>query len=109
MNFTNQEFDSKAIKIIAQENGQTVGRAFLYIIKNDLHEQPYGLLEDVFVEENQRGHGIGEQLVKKIIALAQEKNCYKLVGTSRLTRNNVHNFYKKLGFIEYGKEFRINF
>ena len=28
-----------------------IGRAFLFIIYNDLHQKPYGLLENVFVEE----------------------------------------------------------
>ena len=44
-----------------------IGRAFLFIIYNDLHQKPYGLLEDVFVEEEYRGKGIGKELVKRVI------------------------------------------
>ncbi len=108
MNFTKKEIETTGIKITAEENDQEIGRAFLYLIKNDLHDRPYGLLEDVLVHEDKRGQGIGEGLVKEVIKLAQEKNCYKLVGNSRLSRESVHAFYKKLGFEEYGKEFRIN-
>ena len=33
---------------------QEVARAYLYILSNDLHKQPFGLLEDVFVEASTR-------------------------------------------------------
>lgn len=102
------EIQSKAIKITAEEGGKTVGRAFVYLIYNDLHAEPYGYLEDVFVGESRRGQGIGEKLVKEAIATARENKCYKLVGTSRNERTGVHEFYKKLGFADYGKEFRMD-
>jgi len=84
------------------------GRIYLYLIKNDLHEKPYGLLEDLFVEESYRGSGLGRQLVQTAIEEAKKLGCYKLIGTSRNSRDEVHGFYKKLGFEEYGKEFRMN-
>ena len=97
-----------AVKITAEENGQTVGRAWLYVLFNDLHQEPYGLLEDVFVEESQRGKGIGNELLKNVIAEAKDRGCYKLVGNSRHSRDGVHAWYTRLGFKDYGKEFRID-
>lgn len=92
-----------------QDNGQEVGRAYLYLIFNNLHTKPYGLLEDVFVDDNQRGKGLGTKLVTEIIAEAKARGCYKLIATSRHAREQVHDWYKKLGFEEYGVEFRMNF
>lgn len=89
------------------KNGKEIGRAFLYILRNDLHDTPFGFLEDVFIEEKFRGQGHGEKLVKAAIAEAKRQGCYKLIGTSRYARERVHEFYKKLGFADYGKEFRI--
>lgn len=99
---------SKAVKFEIKEGTKIVGRAFLYIIQNDLHENPYGLLEDLFVEEEYRSHGLGRQLVMDVVAEAKKRKLYKLVGTSRTFRTPVHHFYEKLGFKKYGFEFRMD-
>jgi GNAT superfamily N-acetyltransferase len=88
--------------------GKIIGRAFLFLVYNDLHPKPYGLLEDVFVEEKYRGKGIGKELVKKVIEKAKELGCYKLIATSRFERENVHQLYENLGFKKWGYEFRID-
>jgi GNAT superfamily N-acetyltransferase len=88
--------------------GKIIGRAFLFLIYNDLHSKPYGLLEDVFVEEEYRGKGIGKELVKKVIEKAKELGCYKLIATSRFGRENVHQLYENLGFKKWGYEFRMD-
>jgi GNAT superfamily N-acetyltransferase len=72
---------------------------------NDLHKEPFGLLEDV----SQRGGGLGSALVKEVIAAARELGCYKLVATSRTSRSKVHELYERLGFEKHGVEFRIDF
>ncbi|MEM5880003.1 MAG: GNAT family N-acetyltransferase [Candidatus Aenigmatarchaeota archaeon] len=96
------------IKIILEIENKEVGRCYLYFIKNDLHEKPYALLEDVFIEENYRNRGYGKILVKKAIEIAKQKGCYKIIATSRFERENVHKFYEKLGFKKWGYEFRID-
>jgi len=99
---------SKAIKLQARDGKKIIGRAFLYLIENDLHKQPYGLMEDVFVEEEYRKQGIGSQLVKGAIAEARERGCYKLIGNSRTFKTGVHAFYERLGFKKFGFEFRMD-
>ncbi|PIR96065.1 MAG: GNAT family N-acetyltransferase [Candidatus Doudnabacteria bacterium CG10_big_fil_rev_8_21_14_0_10_42_18] len=99
---------SKAIKFEAKDEKKVIGRAYLYVIRNNLHKQPYGLLEDLFVEEGYRSKGIGKQLLKMVIAEAKKKKLYKLIGTSRTFRTQVHSFYLKSGFKKYGFEFRMN-
>ncbi len=103
------KMDAYAVKFTMTEGDEIMGRAYLYIIHNDLHEQPYGLLEDLYVEEAYRSKGLGNQLLGAVVKEAQDKKCYKLIGTSRLAREEVHAWYKKLGFKDYGKEFRMNF
>ena len=65
------------------------------------------MLEDVFVEETYRGQGLGGELVKATVAEAKARGCYKIIGTSRYSRAEGLEFYKKLGFEDYGKEFRM--
>ena len=92
---------------VAGEHGE-IARAYLYVMTNDLHDAPFGLLEDVFVAESQRGSGLGSALVNEVIATAREAGCYKLVATSRASRPKVHELYERLGFTNYGFEFRLN-
>ena len=108
MQLKKTEKQTKAIKIEIEKAGKIVGRAYLYLIYNDLHEEPYGLLEDVFVEDDERGQGTGTELVKAVIVEAKTQGCHKLIGCSRYSRPNVHKWYESLGFSDYGKEFRMD-
>lgn len=92
---------------ISGANGE-VARAYLYVMTNDLHAEPFGLLEDVYVDESQRGSGLGTALVREVIAAAREAGCYKLIATSRASRQRVHELYERLGFASYGLEFRLS-
>ena len=106
-NISEAECSGKRFSI--QVNGKEVARAFLYILSNDLHQEPFGLLEDVFVEKDFRHAGLGKEIVERIITFAKEYGCYKLIATSRTERPKVHHLYLNLGFFEQGKEFRMNF
>jgi GNAT superfamily N-acetyltransferase len=109
MKFKKSVIVSKAIKIELIEKGKSVARGSLYIIKNDLHKKPYGLLEDIFVSESLRGKGVGTQLVKELIKEAKKQKCYKLIATSRNSNKVAHKLYAKLGLIKHGLEFRMDF
>ncbi len=108
----NLEINKKAIKaegikFFIEEEGREVARAFLYIMNNDLHKEPFGLLEDLFVDESLRGQGIGTELLNMVIAEAKNQKCYKLVATSRHERQIVHKIYEKAGFKNFGIEFKM--
>ena len=104
-----KELESKAIRFSVDENGKEIGRASLFLITNDLHDQPYGLLEDVFVDESARSRGIGTELVNAVIEESKSRGCYKLIGQSRYGRESVHKLYEHLGFKDHGKNFRMDF
>lgn len=109
MKFTIATKPSKAIKIEIKNGSKEVGRAFLYLIQNQLHKQPYGLMEDVFVDESLRGHGFGSKLILEVIKQAKKYKCYKLLATSRNSKKDLHKFYKKFGFKIHGVELRMDF
>jgi GNAT superfamily N-acetyltransferase len=108
MKIEKKEISATGIKLFAMDGGKEVARAFLYLLKNELHDQPFGFLEDVYIDEAQRGQGLGSQLMAAVIEEAKQQGCYKLIGNSRHSRENVHRFYEKLGFENYGIEFRMN-
>ncbi len=108
MSYKTTEKTSRAIKIFIKNEGVEIARAYIYIIFNGLHNEPYALLEDVFVSEVHRGQGRGKEIIRAAVEEAKKQGCYKLIGTSRYEREKVHKLYLGLGFEDYGKEFRIN-
>lgn len=109
MDIDRRKLPAEGIRFSISVDGVEVARAYLYLMHNDLHEEPFGLMEDVFVDESQRGSGLGTKLVNEIVAAAKENGCYKLVATSRDSRPKVHELYRRLGFSDHGRELRIDF
>lgn len=108
MRINRQEISATGIKIILREKNKIIARASLYLLRNDLHKNPFGFPEDVFVEEQFRGQGYGEKITQAIIEEAKKRRCYKLICTSRFSNEKAHKLYEKLGFKNHGNEFRID-
>ncbi len=109
MKIKQKEINATGIKFYVEKDDKEVARAYLYLMNNDLHDEPFGFMEDVFVGESLRGQGIGSKLVTRLIEEAKKRGCYKLICTSRNSKPRVHNLYEKIGFKDWGKEFRIDF
>jgi GNAT superfamily N-acetyltransferase len=105
-----RDIAARSIRFSISKDGVEIAHAFLYLLKNDTHEEPYGFFADINVDESHRKEGIGSELVAAVIARAKAEKCYKLIATSRDdgTRTMVHEWYKRLGFRDYGKEFRMD-
>ncbi|MBU0470588.1 MAG: GNAT family N-acetyltransferase [Nanoarchaeota archaeon] len=108
MEIKKTELKGTGVKLILEKDSKQAARVFLYILNNDLHKQLFGFMEDLFVEEEFRGQGIGRMMTEEVIAEAKRRGCYKLVCTSRNSNEQVHEMYKAIGFLNYGLEFRIN-
>lgn len=102
------EQNSYSVKIQALEGSQVIGWAFLVIITSDRHAEPWGLLENVYVEMERRGQGVGKKLIESILEEAKSRGCYKLICTSRDSKPEVHAMYEKFGFQKWGVEFRMD-
>ena len=108
MEIKQKTINASGIIISIEESGKEVAHAYLYILAN-LHDRPFGLMEDVYVAESYRSKGLGTMLIKELIKIAKQNDCYKLIGTSRHEREKVHGLYERLGFKDWGKEFRMDF
>ena len=54
-----------------------------------------GHLEDVVVDRDYRKYGLGKFIIERIIKIARERGCYKLIGDCK---SELLGFYKKNGF-----------
>lgn len=55
-------------------------------------------MEDVVVDKNYRGQGIGEKLIEEAIKLATENGGKTIDLTSNMQRISAHRLYNKMGF-----------
>ncbi len=85
--------DPSSVTLVSVDNDTITGVASLHIIKK--LTRTLGLIEDVAVNENYRGKGIGKKLVEKLIEIASEKGCDKTVLNSSEKNSE---FYEKIGF-----------
>lgn len=99
---------SEGVRFGVKVDGREVARAFLYVLHNELHPEPVGYLEDVYVEEHYRGRGIASELIEQVIEEAKRYGCYKIIATSRHSRQSVHAIYEHLGFVDWGREYRLD-
>jgi GNAT superfamily N-acetyltransferase len=107
MEIKKKQIESQGIKLFIEQDGREVARAFLYILRNDFRNRIFGYMEDVFVAESMRGQGLGTIIINELIKTAKEIGCYKIISTSRHGRGKVHALYERLGFKNFGIEFKM--
>lgn len=109
LKLTHSEYKAEGIRIACSNSeGVEIGHVYIYCILNEPRQKPYAFLEDLFVEETERSKGVGNQILEEAIRVARERGCYKLWGTSRFSREDVHAWYERKGFEKHGYEFRMD-
>jgi len=58
-----------------------------------------GHIEDIVVDNNFRSMGISKKIIDKLVLLAKEQNCYKIILDCK---TNLCDFYEKNGFEKHG-------
>lgn len=92
---------------VLEEGGQVKAAATLLIEPKLLHgAKSVGHIEDVVVDKASRGRGYGKVLIRFLVAMAQQQNCYKVILDC--SDNNV-GFYKQCGLELLGNEMGVYF
>ena len=82
--------------LIAELDGQPVGFALFFPTYSTWEGCPGIHLEDIFVVERVRGHGVGRKLMAALAAIAVGRGCARL-ELSVLHWNPARKFYHRLG------------
>ena len=85
--------DPNSITMVVCEGNTIIGVASIHIIYK--LSRTLALIEDVAVNKDHRGKGIGKSLVEKLIEIGKQKNCDKIVLN---TSEKNSKFYEKIGF-----------
>ena len=88
---------------VAELNGKIVGSTTLLIEQKFIHEGGFvGHIEDVVVNKEFEGRGIGMKLVLSLLDIAKEKKCYKTILNCE---DKLIPFYEKIGSVISKKGF----
>jgi ribosomal protein S18 acetylase RimI-like enzyme len=82
--------------LVAWREGRIIGTLTLVLFR--IPTGVRGWIEDVIVDEAERGHGVGEALTAEAVRVAGEAGARTLDLTSRPSREAAHRLYTKLGF-----------
>jgi len=96
--------------LVAEDEGKVVGTVVLLIVPNLSHSAlPWALVENLVIDQEHQGRGIGRLLMSYAIAQAKEAGCFKIQLSSDERRQEAHHFYRSLGFQASAYGFRLYF
>ena len=82
--------------LVAEENGQVVGYAGMWLVINEAH------VTNVAVSGSRRGEGIGRLLMETLMELARESGMGSMTLEVRVSNMVARHLYETLGFAEAG-------
>lgn len=85
--------------LIAECKNQPVGFALFFHNYSTFVGKPGIYLEDLFVQPEMRGKGIGKKLFLELVKIAKERNCGRVEWSVLNWNTPAINFYKSLGAI----------
>jgi len=88
--------NSNHLIFVAILDGRVVGSTTMFIEPKFIHDGGnVAHIEDVVVSKDYQGKGIGEMLMRSLLDLAKDNNCYKTILDCS---DDVKPFYEKIGF-----------
>lgn len=94
----------QCFEVNAWDQDCLVGRGVV-IIQYKKHGKPMAQIEDIFVDEEHRRKGVATEITKKLIEIAKDKQCYKIILDCR---EHALKLYSKLGFTIDQNNMRLN-
>jgi GNAT superfamily N-acetyltransferase len=91
---------------MAEYDGRVAGFALYFFNYSTWLGQPGIYVEDLFVEPELRGRGIGKALLERVAAIAVEKGCLRLEWAVLDWNTPAIEFYRAMG-AEFMDEWRI--
>ena len=94
------ESNDKGIFVAVNTSDEVVGYTFFEIhipTSDQLVHNKTLYIDDLCIDENYRGNGIGTKLYENALKYAKEIGCYNLTLNVWYDNKNALNFYKKIG------------
>ena len=84
--------NTQATYVVAEKDDQLIGFCGMWIVLDESQ------ITNVAVMPEGRGQGIGEQLMREALRIAEERGCIVMSLEVRVSNDVAQNLYRKLGF-----------
>ncbi|MEV7004522.1 GNAT family N-acetyltransferase [Streptomyces sp. NPDC093982] len=100
--------DSNQHLVVAVREGRVIGTLQLTIIPGlSRMGATRSIIEGVRIHADERGSGLGTQLIEWAVAESRRQNCQVVQLTTDKSRTDAHRFYERLGFTASHLGFKI--
>ena len=97
--FAELDADESMLLVAAERDGVVVGTAQISFMPGLSHRGMWRAeIEAVRVKSDQRGTGLGSQLIRHCIEQARDRGCGMVQLASNASRTDARRFYERLGF-----------
>jgi N-acetylglutamate synthase-like GNAT family acetyltransferase len=91
--------DASSFCFVDERDGKVVGTVLLHLCPDVMFEErPYALLENLVVDPEVRGGGVGRALLEHAERVCREHHCTKIMLLSGVQRTEAHGFFERLGY-----------
>ncbi|WP_116246406.1 GNAT family N-acetyltransferase [Nocardiopsis sp. FIRDI 009] len=105
--WTRMENDPDRTVLVAEERGQIIGTLDLLVVANLTHDaQPWAVVDNLVVDPQRRGGGVGRALMEDALDRAARAGCYKVELLAHESRDRASGFSAALGFDASTEGFR---
>ncbi|WP_425831660.1 GNAT family N-acetyltransferase [Streptomyces fractus] len=100
--------DANQHLVVAVRAGRVVGTLQLSIIPGLSRKgSTRSIIEAVRIHTDERGSGLGTQLIEWAVDESRRQDCQLVQLTSDVTRTDAHRFYERLGFVGSHMGFKL--
>ncbi|WBP86692.1 GNAT family N-acetyltransferase [Kitasatospora cathayae] len=106
--FTRIDGDPHQHLVVAERAGRTIGTLHLTLVPGlSRTGATRAIIEAVRVHADERGSGLGTELIRWAVERARELGADLVQLTSDATRTDAHRFYERLGFVPSHLGFKL--
>ncbi|MGC4999479.1 MULTISPECIES: GNAT family N-acetyltransferase [unclassified Streptomyces] len=107
--FERLDSDPNQHLVVAVRDGRVIGTLQLTIIPGLSRKgATRSLIEAVRVHADERGSGLGSELIQWAVDTSRRLGCHLVQLTSDKTRTDAHRFYERLGFAASHEGFKLS-
>lgn len=93
--------ESHTVLVAENQNGEVIGYVAVHWLPYLILAGPEGYVSELFVNESERGKGVGRNLLEAVKEQAMERGCTRLMLVNGRNRPSYERgFYRKLGWEE---------
>ena len=93
------EDDARTRLLVCELDGRVRGTVLVCLCADAMYAgQPFAVVENLVVDQECRGNGIGQALLREVERFCLSRNCSKMMLLSSASRVDAHRFFEQVGF-----------